>query len=239
MKRRYAISSVALAGLAGLGLSGPALSSGGRDENVKDAPASLFEMFKAEKGSAAKQHRSHSSHGSHRSHRSGGGGVRPTPRYTPPPPPPAPRRQESDASPASSILPEAPATAYRGTGADRELTLLARVQLMLLARGFYNGTVDGMEGPMTRSAIANFREKNGLPVAGGLDWQFLRELGLQSVVVRRVQEALLASGYYQGPLTGAIDGSTEAAIRRYRAVQGLAVTGDIDDTFLISLGITA
>ncbi|ESQ17452.1 MAG: hypothetical protein N838_23205 [Thiohalocapsa sp. PB-PSB1] len=111
--------------------------------------------------------------------------------------------------------------------------------MMLLAQGFYNGTVDGVDGPMTRAAIASFRAHHKLPVAAGVDWQFLQQLGLSSVVVRRVQEALQTSGHYSGATTGEMDAATEAAILRYRVDRGLPAIRDIDDPLLISLGITA
>ena len=110
---------------------------------------------------------------------------------------------------------------------------------MLLAQGFYNGTVDGVDGPMTRAAIASFRAQHDLPVAAGVDWQFLQQLGLSSVVVRRVQEALQTTGHYSGATTGEMDAATEAAILRYRVDRGLPAIRDIDDQLLISLGITA
>jgi hypothetical protein len=134
------------------------------------------------------QHRSHSSHSSHSSHRSGGGGhsshmshtshrsstggydpaytapADPEPLPSPPPPPPPP-------APVSPLLQRATPPPSDGlpalSGRSRRFTaIVRRVQLALLAQGFYDGSIDGVVGPSMRSALRRFQESRGLSVTG-------------------------------------------------------------------------
>ena len=52
------------------------------------------------------------------------------------------------------------------------------VQSALAERGFYEGAIDGLIGPMTRGAIASFQSEAGLPVTGEINSALLRALGL-------------------------------------------------------------
>ncbi len=45
-------------------------------------------------------------------------------------------------------------------------SLVSDIQRALQARGYYEGTIDGIAGPVTRSAIARFQAENGLPATG-------------------------------------------------------------------------
>src|SRR4051794_14596064 len=54
---------------------------------------------------------------------------------------------------------------------------LAAVQVALRARGFYDGTVDGISGPATRSAVRSLQRRNGLVTDGIAGPQTLRALG--------------------------------------------------------------
>lgn len=46
-----------------------------------------------------------------------------------------------------------------------------------------------------------------------------------SVLIRSIQRALVARGYFDGPVTGTVDAATEAAIRRYQGENALTVDG--------------
>jgi hypothetical protein len=50
------------------------------------------------------------------------------------------------------------------------------VQEALARRGYYEGQVDGVVGPGTRSAIREFQRDNGLPVTGRIDPQLVQAL---------------------------------------------------------------
>lgn len=53
-----------------------------------------------------------------------------------------------------------------------------------------------------------------------------------------VQVQLSRRGYYTGAVDGIIGAGTSAAISRYQAASGLAVTGTINQALLVSLGIS-
>jgi hypothetical protein len=69
----------------------------------------------------------------------------------------------------------------RYTTYDRNVTddaTVAAVQRRLARGGYYHGSIDGVIGPGTRSAIRAFERNNGLPVDGMIDRQLLRTMGL-------------------------------------------------------------
>jgi len=55
---------------------------------------------------------------------------------------------------------------------------VAAVQRRLARGGYYHGTIDGVIGPGTRTAIRAFEHNNGLPVDGVIDGDLLRTMGL-------------------------------------------------------------
>jgi hypothetical protein len=64
-------------------------------------------------------------------------------------------------------------------GVEVETSSLAiDVQRRLARRGYYHGPIDGIIGPGTRSAIADFEADNGLPPDGLMTRQVIRTLGL-------------------------------------------------------------
>jgi hypothetical protein len=68
-------------------------------------------------------------------------------------------------------------TAYIARGINDDATVAA-VQRRLARGGYYHGSIDGLIGPGTRSAIRAFERNNGLPVDGVIDPQLLRTMGL-------------------------------------------------------------
>jgi len=69
------------------------------------------------------------------------------------------------------------ATVYVADRINDDATVAA-VQRRLARGGYYRGSIDGVIGPGTRSAVAAFERKNGLPVDGVIDRQLLRTMGL-------------------------------------------------------------
>jgi len=63
------------------------------------------------------------------------------------------------------------------TAASAESTA-ARVQQQLVRDGYNPGPVDGVIGPQTRDAIANFQRDHGLPVSGQIDGALLQAMRL-------------------------------------------------------------
>ena len=55
---------------------------------------------------------------------------------------------------------------------------VVRVQDALRARRYYQGMVDGMNGPMTQAAIRAYQLDRGLPVTGRIDALLISDLGL-------------------------------------------------------------
>ena len=68
-------------------------------------------------------------------------------------------------------------TVYVARGINDDATVAA-VQRRLARGGYYHGSVDGVIGPGTRTAIRAFERNNGLPVDGLIDRQLLRTMGL-------------------------------------------------------------
>lgn len=191
-KARFLISSLIAAGITSVPPShaateGLSPAAGGPDPDDDDA---MVQRFAQDHGFILAQHRSHSSHASHSSHRSGTSGRVRSPVYTPPPAPrvprttpapapqptPAPSRNERS-TPPSSILPSSPATAPQSlytTPSNSDASpsraqiedVVKRVQIGLMAYGYYDGDIDGMVGPQTRAALTRFQTDFNLKVTG-------------------------------------------------------------------------
>jgi hypothetical protein len=56
--------------------------------------------------------------------------------------------------------------------------VIANVQATLQQEGYYHGEVDGMLGPLTRSALANYQRAHGLYVTSAIDRPTLESLGM-------------------------------------------------------------
>ena len=72
----------------------------------------------------------------------------------------------------------APRTTVYATNGYTDDATVAAVQRRLARGGYYRGSVDGVIGPGTRTAIRAFERNNGLPVDGVIDRQLLRTMGL-------------------------------------------------------------
>jgi His-Xaa-Ser repeat protein HxsA len=206
MKRlRYLIPSLFAAGFTGqshLDAAAPQLTSGGAKDT--DRPT-LFEMFKQGHAVTLAQHRSHRSHSSHRSgssthyshsshtsHRSSTGGtgsgytapVYTSPAPTPTPAPaPAPARfyvPTRSAEPGEASAPRSDNLPALSGRTERFKAIAKRVQIALLAQGYYEGAIDGDIGPGTRSAIRRFQTARGIAVTGTITSEVLDGLRISS-----------------------------------------------------------
>jgi hypothetical protein len=72
----------------------------------------------------------------------------------------------------------APRTTVYATAGINDDATVAAVQRRLARGGYYHGSVDGVIGNGTRTAIRAFERNNGLPVDGVIDRQLLRTMGL-------------------------------------------------------------
>jgi His-Xaa-Ser repeat protein HxsA len=204
--RRFLIPSLLA---AGFNMQGPAQAAftkttvtGTDDPNA----GKLFRIFTQDHAVTLAQHRSHSSHASHSSggysggghashmshtsHRSSsgsydGGSYDPTPAYTPPSPPSPPTPPPSPVSLFGSQKatppPKADASLPALSGRTKRFAaIVRRAQIALLGQGVYQGPINGVVGPTTRSAIRRFQTSRSLSVTGTLTPQTLDALMVSS-----------------------------------------------------------
>jgi peptidoglycan hydrolase-like protein with peptidoglycan-binding domain len=133
--------------------------------------------------------------------------------------------------------------------------VVEQVQGILRELNLYSGSVDGIAGPNTRSAIANYRKKVGLPISDRIDEELLTQLGVapktssigatrakaqtepdasagpdQSIpFVTKIQAGLKAFGNEGIEVDGVIGTRTKDAIREFQSLFGLPVTGEPDE----------
>ena len=69
---------------------------------------------------------------------------------------------------------DGPIYGYDGLPPDQ---VIANVQSALQAKGYYQGMVDGMLGPLTRAALAQYQADHGLYPTSAIDQPTLRTLG--------------------------------------------------------------
>ncbi len=195
-KRSFLIPSLVAAGFSvshdGALASFDTPKTSGSDPN----DGNIFRLFQQDHLVQLAGHRSHSSHSSHRSsyggghyshtsHRSSysGGYYDPTPVYVPQPvytaPAPAPSPTPTPASPYSSgarataplfstpprTTDDAKLPALSGRSA-RFTAIVRRVQIALLAQGYYSGKIDGVVGPSVRGALRKFQSSRNLAATG-------------------------------------------------------------------------
>jgi lipid-binding SYLF domain-containing protein len=67
--------------------------------------------------------------------------------------------------------------------ATSKKTDIMQAQKSLQEKGFYNGSIDGVIGPMTRKAIREFQKAENLPVNGQLNEQTSAKLGVPPVTI--------------------------------------------------------
>ena len=78
-------------------------------------------------------------------------------------------------APYVSYVYDGPIYAYNGLSPDQ---VTVNVQEQLAAAGYYDGPIDGVLGPMTREAIANYQADNGLAITSAIDEPTLATMGL-------------------------------------------------------------
>ncbi len=78
-------------------------------------------------------------------------------------------------APSVSYVYDGPIYAYGGLTPDQ---VTVNVQESLAAAGYYDGPIDGVLGPMTREAIANYQADNGLAITSAIDEPTLATMGL-------------------------------------------------------------
>jgi murein DD-endopeptidase MepM/ murein hydrolase activator NlpD len=127
---------------------------------------------------------------------------------------------------------------------------VAALQVALRARGAYTGTIDGLDGPRTRTAIVRLQRRRGLAVDGVVGPRTRRALGrlgrhpLGSRLLGRgqigwdvaaLQFELAWHGFPSGPFDGVFGRHTLGALRRFQRFEGLTVDGRAGATTLAAL----
>ena len=56
--------------------------------------------------------------------------------------------------------------------------MVVRIQAALMRLGYYDGDIDGLLGPQTRSAITSYQKTQGLRQTGRMDIDTLTKLGI-------------------------------------------------------------
>lgn len=142
--------------------------------------------------------------------------------------------------------------------------LIRALQKNLRVLGYYNGDVDGLDGPMTRGAVAGYEAAQGMPKTGKASVRLLEHIRQSARVAQRdqsqlvshqsastgqqvdaqsdefrlilsVQRALADMGYAPGPINGKMGQPTVDAIRRFQADRGMPITGKLTVTLVLEL----
>ncbi len=165
-----------------------------------------------------------------------------------------PKTAPSSSTRPSSAAPSTMGGSNTGPAATPDRTLVRAIQRELANRGYMPGPLDGVAGALTRAAILAFEADEGLPLTAVPSQALLKRLlfGGQrrarasnaqgrartpeaAKIITTVQAQLGVLGYLRRPPSGTLDGPTRAAIKRFEAAQGLAVTGRVSGRLVARL----
>jgi peptidoglycan hydrolase-like protein with peptidoglycan-binding domain len=146
---------------------------------------------------------------------------------------------------------------------DYSRDTLRDAQRQLKNDGYYTGSVDGVDGAMTREAIRHYQRDHNLKRNGELNRETREALGLRdsreadrqsdryadraetsgtvspsSATVRAAQRRLESEGFYRGDIDGEMGPRTQAALSEYQRNSNLNVTGTLDQATLSKLGVS-
>lgn len=125
---------------------------------------------------------------------------------------------------------------------------VVRIQSLLSSLGYEPGTIDGLFGARTRTAIEEFQRDRDLPVTGEVSTDLLAALEAASeeggeraatpivadaeATILAVQTALNRSGYGPVATTGEFTPAMADAIRSFQMSYGLELTGEVDQALI-------
>jgi soluble lytic murein transglycosylase-like protein len=134
----------------------------------------------------------------------------------------------------------ATALAVAGPAAAAQSAKVAALQVALRAKGMYRGEIDGVSGPMTRSALIRFQRKHHIRATGKVGHATRCKLGalgtplLGQRELRRgrvgwdvasLEFKLRKYGLAAGRIDGRFDAATAAALRRFQRAHGIDPDG--------------
>jgi len=127
------------------------------------------------------------------------------------------------------------------------------LQVALMAKGFYEGEIDGVAGPLTAKAVRRFQREAGLPVDGVAGPQTRKALGRlgrplfgKRLVISRgmvgwdvsvLEFFLVQRGRDPGKVDGRFTRRTERTLRAYQKRKGLSVDGVAGPQTLRTFGV--
>jgi peptidoglycan hydrolase-like protein with peptidoglycan-binding domain len=131
-----------------------------------------------------------------------------------------------------------PATTTTITGVQATATIIV-VQQDLTVLEYYTGTIDGIAGEETRSAIAKFQSDASIEADGefgpNTDAAMVKALQANDTYVKLVQKELTELDHYTGPIDGDYGKGTRAAVEKLQATCDLEETGELDITTRLCL----
>jgi peptidoglycan hydrolase-like protein with peptidoglycan-binding domain len=129
------------------------------------------------------------------------------------------------------------------------------LQQNLAKAGFYSSSVTGFYGQLTEASVLKFQQAKGLPADGIAGSNTLAALastqvkssvpsgtllrrGSSGTLVSKLQSALTAARYYNGPITGYYGQLTEASVIRFQQAKGLPADGIAGASTWSALGVS-
>lgn len=118
--------------------------------------------------------------------------------------------------------------------------VVAALQESLSVLGYEVGPIDGLVGPKSRDALADFQSDSGLEPTGELDGATtlaMAEASEESLfyVVEAVQTQLAELGYYTGLVDGVFGLETGAALAAFHEAEGIAAGAVVSEETLTRL----
>jgi peptidoglycan hydrolase-like protein with peptidoglycan-binding domain len=118
---------------------------------------------------------------------------------------------------------------------------VSQLQIRLAELGYYQGSISGIFGPATETAVVQFQQDNGLAADGIVGPATQSALGVTATpssatddvlqfgssgeAVTQLQTRLAELGYFQGSPTGNFGPATETAVIQFQQASGLIADG--------------
>jgi len=138
----------------------------------------------------------------------------------------------STTSTTSTTVPKSTTTTTTAPAHEPATATTVIVQQDLAALGYFDGTVDGIAGEITKAAIAKFQADAGVEIDGVFGAQtdavLAEALEKDEKYVTELQEFLVDLKLYPGPIDGDYGRGTKRAVKAFQKSCGLEETGQIN-----------